>query len=292
MTQATAQKSFLEKVAVFCEAIKVSHSVFALPFAVSSAFLAAGGLPALDLLGKIVLAVVLARTAAMAFNRWADARIDALNPRTQSRAVPRGLLSRRFFAVATAACAAGFVLTCAWIHDLALWLCPVVLLVLLGYSYTKRFTSASHLVLGAALGLSPVGAWVAVREEVSLTSVFLALAVLLWTAGFDVIYACQDHEFDHTHGLHSIPRRFGIRGGLLISRWLHAGAFALLVSLGFLERMGLPYTAGLLCVAGLLVYEHSLVKPHDLSRVNVAFFSLNGLVSLVFMGSVVLETLL
>ncbi|MBI4602932.1 MAG: UbiA family prenyltransferase [Planctomycetes bacterium] len=284
--------SMLRKVSTFLEAIKVSHSIFALPFAVAALFLACEGLPPWTLLGKVVLAVVLARTAAMAFNRWADAEIDAENPRTRSRALPAGLLSRRSMGLAALAASAGFVASCAWIHRLALLLSPAALAVLLGYSYTKRFTSLSHLVLGLALGLSPLGAWIAARAEVALLPALLGAAVLAWTAGFDVIYACQDQDFDERRGLHSIPRRLGIRRALLVSRGLHVITVVLLASVGLLGGLGVAYAAGVASVAALLLYEHSLVKPGDLSRVDVAFFTLNGLVSLVFMAAVVVQTVI
>jgi 4-hydroxybenzoate polyprenyltransferase len=288
----TARDGLRARLGVFLEAIKVSHSVFALPFAVSAAFIAAAGAPPFILLAKVILAVVFARTAAMSFNRWADADIDALNPRTKTRAVPAGLLSRRFMGLMSLASAAAFVLASAWINRLCLHLSPVVLVVLLGYSYTKRFTSLSHVVLGAALGLSPLGAWAAVREEVALLPALLGLAVLFWTAGFDVIYACQDHDFDRAMGLRSIPGRLGIRGALGLARVFHVVTVALLVAVGYLAQLGVVYVAGVACVAALLLYEHSLVKPNDLSRVNVAFFTLNGLVSLVFMTAVILQTLI
>jgi 4-hydroxybenzoate polyprenyltransferase len=281
----------LRKLLVFLETIKVSHSIFALPFAVAALFMACEGLPPLALLGKVVLAVVLARTAAMAFNRWADAEIDAENPRTRERAVPAGLLSRRAVGAAGLLAAAGFVAVAAWINRLALILSPAVLAVLLGYSYTKRFTSLSHVVLGAALGLSPLGAWVAARGEVAVEPAVLGLAVLFWTAGFDVIYACQDRDFDVRRGLHSIPARLGIPRALLLARLFHVLTLALLGALGWAAGLGAAYWTGVASVAALLVYEHSIVSPRDLSRVNVAFFTLNGLVSLVFMAAVVIETL-
>jgi 4-hydroxybenzoate polyprenyltransferase len=277
---------------VFSEAIKISHSVFALPFAVAAAFLAARGVPPPALLGKIVLAVVLARTAAMAFNRWADADIDAANPRTAARALPRGLLGRRFMLLAALLAALGFVAVCAWINRLALSLSPIVLVVLLGYSYTKRFTSLSHVVLGAALGLSPVGAWVAVRGRLDLLPFLLGAAVLFWTAGFDIIYACQDREFDLRQGLHSLPRRLGLPGALRLSRLFHALTIGLLAAVGWTAGLGWIYAAGVACVAVLLVYEQGLVSPADLSRIDMAFFTLNGLVSLVFMAAVVVQTML
>ncbi len=284
--------SLLHKALSFCEAIKVSHSVFALPFAISAAFLASNGFPPLSVLGKVVLAVVLARTSAMAFNRWADAELDGLNPRTRLRAVPQGLLTRGCMLVTSLLAALGFVLVSSWMNRLAFILSPAVLLVLLGYSYTKRFTSLSHLALGAALGLSPMGAWVAVRAELGWLPTVLGLAVLAWTAGFDVIYACQDQEFDRRHGLHSIPGKFGVARALLLSRALHVVTIGLLGFLGGLGGLGAAYWAGVACVAAILIYEQSLVRPTDLSRVNLAFFTLNGLVSLVFMTAVVVETLL
>ena len=277
------------QVGLFLESIKFSHSIFALPFALSAFFMAGTGSLAWPLLGKVVAACVFARTAAMSFNRLIDARIDARNPRTSSRAVPAGDLSPSFMAVATIGSCCLFGLCCAWINTLALALCPVALGILLGYSYTKRFTSLSHLVLGVALGLSPVGAWVAVRAEIALLPVLLGLAVAFWTAGFDVIYACQDYDFDRREGLHSIPARLGLPRALLISRLFHLLAIALLVNLGLRAEYGTFYWIGTGTVAVLLVYEQSLVKPGDLSRVNLAFFTLNGIVSLVFMTSVILE---
>lgn len=280
------------KVAVFLESIKVTHSIFALPFALAAAFIAAGAMPPAGLVGKIVLACIFARTAAMSFNRFADAEIDRRNPRTAARAVPAGELSKGFMGGATILSSVGFVATAGWINELAFRLSPVALAVLLGYSYTKRLTYLSHLFLGAALGLSPLGAWVAVRDGLALPPVLLGLAVLFWTAGFDVIYACQDHEFDRRAGLFSLPRRLGIARALLAARFFHAAAVALLAVLGLLEGFGAVYAGGVAAVAGLLVYEHSLVSPQDLSRVNVAFFTLNGLVSLFFMAAVILEVVL
>jgi len=287
-----APKGRLEKARVFCEAIKVSHSVFALPFAVASAFIASGGWPDLRLLALIVAAVVLARTAAMAFNRWADARIDLENPRTRGRAVPAGLLHQSTMLAAAALSAAGFAGICAAINPLAFALSPVALGVILGYSFTKRFTWLSHAVLGLALGLSPLGAWVAVRGEVAILPALLGLAVLLWTAGFDIIYACQDTDFDVRTGLHSIPARFGIRRALRLSIVLHVSVVILLATVGVKAGLGWPYALGVACVAILLVREHSVVSPDDLSRVDMAFFTLNGLVSLVFMASVIIDTVI
>lgn len=282
----------LERFEVFLREIKISHSVFALPFAVAAAFMARERLPEASLLALIVLACVFARTAAMAFNRYCDAEIDARNPRTARRAVPAGRLSRGFMLGATLVSAAAFVATAYWINSLAFVLSPLALLVVLGYSYTKRFTSFSHLVLGAALGLSPVGAWVAVKERIEVLPVLLGAAVLFWTAGFDVIYACQDRRFDQREGLFSLPRRLGISRALSLARIFHGLTVALLVAVGWLGGYGLPYAAGVVLVTTLLVYEHSLVRPGDLSRVNLAFFTLNGLVSVLFMAAVILQIVL
>ena len=282
----------MNKLRAFLEAIKISHSIFALPFAVAAAFLAAGGLPAWPVLGKVLLAVVLARTAAMSFNRWADAEIDAANPRTAARAIPSGLLSKSFMGGASLLSCLGFVAVAAWINSLAFALSPIAVAVLLGYSYSKRFTAFSHLILGLALGLSPVGAWIAVRGELALLPVTLGLAVVFWTAGFDVIYACQDRSFDVEYGIHSLPRRLGIARALLLTRLFHVLTAVLLIFVGIQADLGIMYALGVGCVVALLAYENSLVKVDDFSRVNVAFFTMNGLVSLVFMAAVILQTVL
>lgn len=285
-------RDWLGTLGIYLEMIKISHSVFALPFAIAAAFLAADGLPGPGLIGKIILACFFARTAAMSFNRWADARLDARNPRTANRAIPAGLIRRRTVAMLTLLSAALFVATAAWINGLAFALSPVALAVLLGYSYAKRFTSTSHLLLGVALGLSPAGAWVAVRGSLEWLPVLLGAAVTFWTAGFDVIYACQDVDFDRRAGLHSIPGRLGVRGALRVARVFHVLTVLLLVATGLLAELGLAYHAGTWLVGALLVYEHMLVHDGDLARVNVAFFALNGVVSLLFMATTVVEVLL
>ena len=279
------------QIAVFLEMIKFSHSIFALPFAFAAAFLAERGTPTLALAVKIVLACVLARTAAMSFNRWADADIDARNPRTSARAIPAGLLGRASVATAAAISAVLFVAVAGWINSLAFKLSPLALVILLGYSYTKRFTSGSHLVLGLALGLSPLGAWIAVRGELDWLPVLLGLAVLFWTAGFDVIYSCQDVDIDRRENLHSIPRRWGKTRALWLARSFHVLTVFLLVWVGRSAEpsLGIPYHIGVGLVTALLVYEHSLVRTDDLSRVNVAFFTMNGLVSLVFMTATIVD---
>ncbi len=284
----------LRSVGVFLEMIKISHSVFALPFAVAAAFLAQRRTPDALLVLKVVLACVLARTAAMSFNRWADRTIDARNPRTAGRAIPAGQLGAGPVLVASALSSALFVLVAWWINPLAFRLSPVALVVLLGYSYTKRFTPSSHVILGLALGLSPVGAWIAVREEIALQPVLLGVAVLCWTAGFDIIYACQDVEFDRNARLASIPARFGIARALIVSRLLHVGAVLLLIAVGLVGSgpyLGAIYHVGVAAVAGILVYEQSLVRADDLSRVDLAFFTLNGCVSLVYMGTTITDVL-
>ncbi|MBI4582621.1 MAG: UbiA family prenyltransferase [Planctomycetes bacterium] len=285
-------RSLLESVKTFGEMIKISHSVFALPFAVAAFFVAAGGAPDWLLFLKVVLACVFARTAAMSFNRWADASIDARNPRTRGRALPAGQLHRGAVLAASAASAALFIATAFWINSLAFRLSPAALLVLLGYSYTKRFTSASHLALGLALGLSPLGAWVAARNELALFPALLGLAVLFWTAGFDIIYACQDLDFDRREKLLSIPARCGIARALWISRLFHLLTLGLLAVCGWIAGLGPAYFSGIMIVGALLLYEQWVVRGDDLTRVNVAFFNLNGLISVIYMTATLIDLFL
>jgi 4-hydroxybenzoate polyprenyltransferase len=232
-----------------------------------------------------------ARSAAMAFNRIADRQIDAENPRTQQRPLPAGQLSLTFTVLFTVGAALLFVLAASQLNRLCLWLSVPVLSILLIYSYTKRFTSYSHLVLGFCLGMAPLGAWIAVRGSVHLTPILLCLIVMLWTAGFDIIYACQDLEFDRHKNLFSVPKRYGIRTALRISQALHALMLLLLVTLFFAENLGWISLIGIVLVAGLLWYEHSLVHPDDLSRVNVAFFTVNGYISILLLLAVGLDKL-
>ena len=266
--------------------IKIEHTLFALPFAFLGAVLAAGGPPAWRPLLWITLAMVGARSCAMAFNRIADRHIDAANPRTRERALPAGQLSVSFAWAFTAASAALFFLAAAMLNRLTLLLAPVALTSLLFYSYTKRFTSLSHLVLGWCLSIAPTGAWVAVRGAIdSPVPLLLSLVVLLWTAGFDVLYACQDFDFDRRAGLHSTPARLGVARALWVSRALHAGAFAALCGLYFLTSLGVPALAGVLATGALLVYQHSLVRADDLSRLNAAFFTTNAFVSVILLAT-------
>ncbi len=279
--------TFSAKVHTVLEMIKFEHSVFALPFALTGALLAVrdSGFELRALWGKIgwiVVAMVAARSAAMAFNRVADAEIDARNPRTKVRAIPAGLVSKGFtwgFIVFWSAVlfAAAYML-----NPLCLKLAPVALLIVFGYSYTKRFTALSHLVLGFALGIAPAAAWIAIRGTLDWPILLLTAGVMLWTAGFDIIYSCQDLEFDRQEGLFSIPRSMGIRAALMVARLLHIGMIAMLVWLSQLLHLGHLSLAGIGVVAVLLAYEHSLVKPQDLSRVNAAFFTMNGFVSILF----------
>lgn len=272
-------RRFFRQVRIILEMIKFEHTVFALPFALLSALLAARGIPEWRTLGWILVAMVGARSAAMAFNRIADLHYDALNPRTANRALPRGILTVGQVVVFTVVSAAVFVFASWQLNPLCFALSPVALLWIQGYSYTKRFTALSHLWLGLSLGIAPVGAWLAVRGQFDLVPALLSLAVMLWTAGFDIIYSLQDVEFDRRVGLRSLPQTLGEARALWLSRLMHVGMLALLVLVGGMARLSWGYYAGV-AVAGLLIaYEQSLVKPHDLSRVDLAFFTLNGWVS-------------
>ncbi len=274
------------------EMIKWEHSIFALPFALCGAMLAAGGIPTGHQLVWIVVAMVGARSAAMAFNRLADASIDAANPRTRTRALPAGHLTPVFVGTFVIVSSGIFVLAAGQLNRLALWLSPVALAVLLLYSYTKRFTRWSHLVLGFALGIAPAAAWIAVRGSLDWRILLLTAAVTFWVAGFDVLYACQDFEFDRDAGLHSIPRHLGIRRALWVARAFHMIMLALLVGLLWSFGLGKLAVAGVAVVAALLAYEHSLVSADDLSKLNAAFFTMNGVISILFFFSVAGDLLL
>ena len=267
---------------VTLEMIKWEHSIFALPFALCGAMLAASGLPTSHQLVWIIVAMLAARSAAMAFNRLADASIDAANPRTRTRALPAGHLSPAFVATFVLVSCAIFILAASQLNRLTLWLSPVALAVLLLYSYTKRFTRLSHLVLGFALGIAPAAAWIAVRGSLDPRILLLTAAVTFWVAGFDILYACQDFDFDRDAGLHSIPRHIGIANALWIARAFHALMLLLLIALVPAFALGKLALIGVVAVMLLLLYEHSLVKPNDLSRLNAAFFTMNGVISVVF----------
>jgi 4-hydroxybenzoate polyprenyltransferase len=267
---------------VTLEMIKWEHSIFALPFALCGAMLAASGLPNAHQLFWIVVAMIAARSAAMAFNRLADAAIDAANPRTSTRALPAGHLSPAFVGTFVIVSSAIFVVAASQLNRLALWLSPVALAILLLYSYTKRFTRWSHLVLGFALGIAPSAAWIAVRGSLDARILLLTAAVTFWVAGFDILYACQDFQFDRDAGLHSIPRYLGVARSLWIARAFHLIMLLLLIAMLPVFALGKLAIAGLIAVALLLLYEHSLVKPDDLSKLNAAFFTMNGVISVVF----------
>ena len=274
------------------EMIKIEHTLFALPFALLGAVLAARGLPSFSQLLWIAVAMVGARSTAMAFNRIADKDYDARNPRTQARAIPAGKLSVVFVLIFTIAGAGMFLFAAAMLNRLTLILSPLALASVMLYSYTKRWTTLSHIVLGWCLAIAPTGAWIAVRGTIdSPAPLLLSLVVLLWTAGFDVLYACQDYDFDRREGLYSIPARFGIARALWFSRGLHAGAFAALVLLYFVTNLGLLAIIGVIATGALLIYQHALVRANDLSKLNAAFFATNAFVSVILFlsfGSAVL----
>ena len=280
-------KGFWKRLRLTLEMIKFEHSVFALPFAGTGAALAIREGRLLDpgvawKLLWIVVAMVGARSAAMSFNRLLDAEIDARNPRTQSRHIPAGLLTKSFAWGFVAVSTLVFLLAARELNPLCFRLAPVALGVVFFYSYTKRFTTFSHLILGLSLGIAPAGAWIAIRGSLDPRILWLTAAVMLWTAGFDIIYSCQDYEFDVDAGLFSYPRKFGIAGALRIARVFHLAMVACLLVLVQTFRLGLLSLVGVAVIAALLIYEHSLVKPHDLSRVNAAFFVVNGYVSVLF----------
>jgi 4-hydroxybenzoate polyprenyltransferase len=264
------------------EMIKWEHSIFALPFALAGAMLAAHGLPTAHQLIWIIVAMISARSAAMAFNRVADAAIDAANPRTRTRALPAGTLTPAFVSTFVVVSCAIFIFASAQLNHLTLILSPLALAIVLAYSYTKRFTRWSHLVLGFALGIAPSAAWIAVRGSLDPRILLLTAAVTFWVAGFDVLYACQDYEFDRAANLHSLPRYVGIPAALWIARLFHLLMLALLVALIVAFGLGKLAIIGVFAVALLLAYEHSLVSPNDLSKLNAAFFTMNGVISVVF----------
>lgn len=277
-------RNFLNKLVTTLRMIKFEHTLFALPFAFLGAILAANGLPTAWQIFWITIAMIGARSAAMTFNRIIDLKFDAENPRTANRELPTGKLTLRFAWMFLVFSIIIFEIASYALNDLTLKLSPVALISILGYSYAKRFTSLSHLLLGWALAISPTAAWIAVRGKIdSEIPLLLSLFVMMWTAGFDIIYACQDFEFDRKRGLYSIPARFGIRNALWISRLFHLQAFIALLLLYALTDLGKLALIGLVIVGGLLIYQHALVKPNDLSRLNTAFFTTNALVSVILL---------
>ena len=282
----------LTRIRLTLEMIRFSHTVFALPFALLAAVMAARGLPALSTLGWIVLACVFARSAAMAFNRLIDAPLDANNPRTRNWHLPAGRLSRGFVLGFCVVCCVGFVASAWMLNPLAFALSPVALLILLGYSTTKRWTAGSHFFLGLALGIAPIGAWIGVRGELSVLPMLLGAGVLAWVAGFDIIYSCQDAAYDRRAGLFSLPSRIGKSRALAISALCHGVCVVLFAATGYLGGLHSYYMLAVAVAAVLLAWEQHLVKPRDLSRLNTAFFTLNGWVSVLFLAGGLADLLL
>jgi 4-hydroxybenzoate polyprenyltransferase len=268
------------KVRIFLEMIKFSHTVFALPFAFTGAVLAARGLPTVRQGGWILLAMVGARTTAMGLNRLIDAEIDGANPRTRERAVPAGLLTKQAVVAWVAASSALLLVAAYMLNPLCLALAPAALLLLGAYSYCKRFTCLSHLVLGLCLAVAPVGAWIAVRGSVGLPAVLLGLAVLFWVAGFDVLYALLDIDFDRSFGLHSVPARLGVRGALISARLCHLVSVGILFMLAPVAGLGPAYIGGIAVATVLMAYEHWLMRNGDLAKLDAAFFTVNGYISI------------
>ncbi|MBM3499033.1 MAG: 4-hydroxybenzoate octaprenyltransferase [Armatimonadetes bacterium] len=282
----------MSRLADYLSLVKFEHSVFALPFVLSAAFIHAGGLPTASQLGWMIVAAVSVRTAAMAFNRILDRELDALNPRTRQRELPTGRVRISKAWALTAACSGLFVFAAAMLNRLCLALSLPALIVLLGYSYTKRFTAWCHAALGLSLGIAPMGAWLAVKPTFDYPPMVLSLAVICWVAGFDIIYALLDEAFDRAHGVHSAVVALGRRGALQVSSALHAAFLVLAALFGWLTGMGALYYAAVGVVALVLLIEHAIVSPDDLSRVNAAFFTANGVASLLVLVGVCLEVFL
>jgi len=284
-------ENVLRRTRVTLEMIKWEHSIFALPFALTGAMLAANGWPTLRVLGLIILCMVAARSAAMAFNRLVDAKLDAANPRTAMRALPTGQLSEGFVMAFTIVASCVFLLCAALLNRLTLECAPFALAIVLAYSYMKRITRWSHLVLGLALGIAPAAAWIAVRGTFAPRAALLTAIVILWVGAFDVLYACQDFEHDRKVGLFSIPATFGLEGAFWIARTMHLAMIALLFVMVHVFGLGTIALAGMCVVVVLLAYEHSIISPRKLTRMNAAFFTLNGIISVVFFMSVAVDVL-
>ena len=279
------------RVKVFLEMIKFSHTIFALPFAFTGALLAAGGLPTVSQVGWIVCAMVGARTAAMGLNRVIDAEIDGRNPRTAGRAIPAGLLGRGAVLLFIALSVLLMLFAAKMLNPLCLYLSPVALGFILLYSYCKRFTALAHVVLGICLAGAPLGAWIAIRGSADLPAYLLALAVLFWVAGFDILYALQDMEFDRQSGLHSIPARLGVNGSLWTARIFHALSCGFLAALYFTTGLGPFFLAGFVATCGMLLYEHHLLRDGNLDCLDAAFFNMNGYISVTLFVATLIDTL-
>jgi 4-hydroxybenzoate polyprenyltransferase len=282
----------LKKIKIILEMIKFEHTLFALPFAFTGALLAANGIPSGRTVLWITVAMVGARSAAMGFNRWADRRIDADNPRTRDRALPKGLVTPLQVIVFSAVSSAVLVFAAYMLNPLSFYLSPVALAIVFFYSYTKRFTFLAHLFLGLGISGAPMGAWIAVTGKFETPALVLGLAVLFWLLGFDVLYALQDMDFDRKAGLHSIPQRFGIRRSLWISRASHAVTMAALFWIAWLLSLGWLYIAGVFVSLCLMIYEHTLVRENDLSKLNFAFFNMNANISIAIFCFTLLDKVL
>ena len=268
------------KIVLYLRMIKFPHSIFALPFAFTGAVIAAEGIPSLREIVWITVAMVGARSGAMGINRVIDRKIDRENPRTKNRELPKGEIRLSEAILFTGVSIAIFIFAAYMLNPLCLKLSPIALAVLFIYSYTKRFTWTTHFVLGLALSAAPLGAWIAVRGTFDTEIIPMGIAVIFWLAGFDTLYALQDIEFDKSHGLYSIPKRFGIKNALLLARLFHLITFIMLITTGVLFKVGIFYWLGMMIVAGLFIYEHSLVKQSDLNKLDIAFFNMNGYISI------------
>jgi len=282
------KSKFLRLFTIF-KLIKFSHTIFSFPFAVMSAFIAAGGMPEIRQLLLIIGALIMARSCAMSFNRLVDAKYDIHNPRTAYRIQLQNNIGKANLWVFTISCTILFVVCAGMLNRLSLIISPLALLVIFGYSYTKRFTNFSHIVLGLSLSLSPIGAWIGVTGSITAAPFVLALAVLLWTAGFDIIYACQDLQSDIKAKLHSIPKMMGIKNSLKLSSVLHILVVITLVLFMYFTSLNYVYLGGVVFVGIMLIYEHSLIKPHDLSKINLAFFTVNGIISMILMVTTIVD---
>ncbi len=274
------------------EMIRFSHSIFALPFALGAMCVAANGFPSPKIVTLIIAAMITARSAAMAFNRLIDLPFDAINPRTKSRHLPQGILSKKFVAIFTGSCAALFFFICSQINSLAFFLSPFALAILLGYSFSKRFTHLTHLWLGVSLGMAPLAAWISVTGDWPWGALPLGMAVAFWVAGFDIIYATQDFDFDRKMGIGSLVTHLGIKKALLVSRFFHLLSLLFLFQFGIINGLHLIYYIMVGLIGCGLLYEQSLIKPNDLSKINAAFFTTNGIISLLFFAGILLEIFL
>jgi len=283
------EQSKLLRLFTIFKLIKFSHTIFSFPFAVMSAFIAAGGMPEIRRLLLIIGALVMARSCAMSFNRLVDAKYDIHNPRTAYRIQLQNNIGKTNLWVFTISCTILFVVCAGMLNRLSLIISPLALLVIFGYSYTKRFTNFSHIVLGLSLSLSPIGAWIGITGSIAAAPFVLALAVLLWTAGFDIIYACQDLQSDIKAKLHSIPKMMGIKNSLKLSSVLHILVVITLVLFMHFTSLNYVYLGGVVFVGIMLIYEHSLIKPHDLSKINLAFFTVNGIISMILMVTTIVD---